>query len=445
MKSLLSMNNARIFIGTIFLVLLWGCESQTFSDASTPTAEVNASVRERFSFNDNWRFLKADTVGAEQPGFDDKHWRLLRLPHDWAIEVPFDRKHGARTGGLPVYGIAWYRKNFLLPAHAQGRLVSVEFDGAMYNAEVWINGHYLGKRPNGYIGFQYDLSPYLNYNGNNTIAVKLSPEELSSRWYPGAGLYRNTWLHIKNPIHVAHWGTRVTTDSVSQEQASVQLTTQIQHTLTQDALIQDPFTQDTSIHVITRLLNPQGHEVARSITPVIIAANSQEKLTQENLTQEKVTQTKVIRTKVIRTKVTQIMQVKNPALWELTTPNLHKAITELHHNGKVLDRYETRFGIRSISYTPEGFFLNGKPLRFKGVCMHHDLGALGAAVNRRATERQLDMMKSMGANAIRTSHNPPSPELVQLAEEKGILLQVEAFDVWEIAKVPNGMSVTCAT
>jgi beta-galactosidase len=365
--------------------------------------------RIRTSFNDNWHFLKADVVdknvvNAEQPMFDDKLWRQIRLPHDWAIEGPFDIQHGARTGGLPVVGMGLYRKTFSIPAEVKGQVVTIEFDGAMNNSEVWINGHFLGKRPYGYIGFQYDLSAYLNYGSKNVIAVKLSPEVLSSRWYPGAGLYRNTWLEIKNPVHVAHWGTRITTPVVSKQKADLAL----------NATVNNTSDVEMKVDVVTSIIDPQGQQVAQTTTPLDVKANSNATLSQTLL-------------------------VKNPALWQLAQPSMHKAITELRYKGKMIDRYETRFGIRSIRYTAsDGFFLNDQLVRFNGVCMHHDLGALGTAVNVRAIERQLDIMKSMGVNAIRTSHNPPSPELVQLAEEKGILLLVEAFDEWEIAKVPNG-------
>ena len=386
--------------------LLISC-AMAFGAGSVMAAAPSVSkevVRSRASFNENWKFLKMDAVGAEKPSFDDTAWRSLRLPHDWAIEGPFDVKYNARAGGLPFHGIGWYRKTFTVPATAKGSVVTVEFDGAMYNSEIWLNGHFLGNRPYGYVGFEYDLSAHLNYGGDNVIAVKLSPEDLSSRWYPGAGLYRNTWLAIKNPVHVAHWGTFVTTPAVTDKEAQVALATTVENS----------GKTDLTIDVSTVILDPAGKEVARGTAPLTIAAGAQAKLD-------------------------QALTVRNPARWDLATPQLHRAITELRRAGQMIDRYETRFGIRTIKYTAtEGFLLNEKLVRFNGVCMHHDQGALGAAVNWRATQRQLEIMKSMGVNAVRTSHNPPSPEFVALCDEMGILLQVEAFDVWEIAKVPNG-------
>jgi len=377
---------------------------QTGCTTSGTTAGAEALTRERRSFNDDWRFRKGDVPGAELPGFHDQDWRTVRLPHDWAIEGPFDVKYNARAGGLPSHGVGWYRKTFSVPAAAQGRVVTIEFDGAMYNSEVWINGHFLGNRPYGYVGFQYDLSAYLNYGGNNVMAVKLSPEDLSSRWYPGAGLYRNTWLEIKDPVHVAHWGTTVTSPSVNDTEAQVAVVTRVEN----------HGKSDEAIEVTTRLLDPQSRVVARNSAVLHVSAGSQAMLPQS-------------------------LTIQNPVRWDLDHPELHLAVTELRRKGQLVDRYESRFGIRTIRYTAaEGFYLNERLVRFNGVCMHHDLGALGTAVNWRATERQLQIMKSMGVNAIRTSHNPPSPELVELCDRMGVLLQVEAFDVWEIPKVPNG-------
>ncbi|RME71850.1 MAG: DUF4982 domain-containing protein [Verrucomicrobia bacterium] len=363
-----------------------------------------ASGRMRVSFNDDWRFHKGDAPGAEAPAFDDSGWRSVRLPHDWAIEGPFDVKYNARCGGLPFHGIGWYRKTFTVPAEAKGRVVTVEFDGAMYDSEVWVNGRFIGNRPYGYIGFEYDISAHLNYGGENVIAVKLSPEDLSSRWYPGAGIYRNTWLEIKDPVHVAHWGTFITTPSVEDGQAVVRVQTEIENVDTTGA----------AIEVKNTILDPDGKPVAEAAGGVRVDARDEVVVTRE-------------------------LVVTEPRRWDIVSPQLYTMVTEISRDGKVIDTVRNRFGIRTIEYTADkGFLLNGRVVRFQGVCLHHDLGALGAAVNRRATQRQLEIMKAMGANAVRTSHNPPSPELVELCDEMGILLQVEAFDVWEIAKVPNG-------
>ncbi len=363
-----------------------------------------ANARTRQSFNQDWLFQKGEQPGAEAPAFDDSKWRSLTLPHDWAIEGPFDVKYNARCGGLPFHGTAWYRKDFTLPADTAGKQVTIEFDGAMYDAHVWLNGTFLGSRPFGYIGFQLDLTPFINPGGNNTIAVRLSPEDLSSRWYPGAGLYRNVWLDIKAPTHIAHWGTTVTTPVVTDSSADVHIKSTVRHTGNAPA----------ALSLRTTLLDPSGKEVAGRTTGLALMPN-------ESLS------------------VTQDLEVPNPQRWDTHSPHLYTALTTIVDGDKEIDRYTTPFGIRTIEYKPaEGFFINGRHVRLNGVCMHHDLGALGAAVNRRATQRQLDIMKSMGVNAIRTSHNPPSPELLELCDEMGLLVQVEAFDCWEMPKVENG-------
>ena len=357
----------------------------------------------RVSFNEGWRFLKGDAEGAQDQVFDDASWRTVRLPHDWAIEGPFDVKYNARCGGLPFHGIGWYRKHFGVPSGVDGN-VAVEFDGAMNNSEVWINGHYLGSRPFGYMGFQFDLSDYLNYGGDNVIAVKLSPEDLSSRWYPGAGLYRNVWLEVKDPIHVGHWGTYITTPEVTDAQAVVVI----------ESAVVNTGTQESPVTVETVILDADGEEMDRVDSEVNVESGQ-------------------------TTVVSQSLVVSAPHRWDIDDPYLYCAVTQLNQDTDVIDVYETSFGIRTIEFDAEnGFVLNGRRVQLNGVCMHHDLGPLGAAVNRRATERQLQIMQEMGVNAIRTSHNPPSPEQLEFCDRLGLLCQVEAFDVWEMPKVPNG-------
>ena len=358
------------------------------------------------SFNDGWKFHKGAAAGASENDFDDSDWRTLDLPHDWAIEGPFDSSYNARSGGLPFHGIGWYRKQFDVPNSAKGKHVTLHFDGAMNNTKVWLNGELIGDRPNGYIGFSVDLSPHLNFGGSNVIAVQLSPEDFSSRWYPGAGIYRNTWLEMNNEIHVPKWGTFITTPNISENEASV-------HILTEIKSIAD---KDKVIHLQSVIYDPNNKEVANIKSRV---------QTKQNSTIE------AIQTTIIET----------PMLWDVDTPNLYKSITTILQGDTVLDTYKTTFGIRTIAYGADfGFKLNDKKTRFKGVCLHHDLGPLGAAVNKRATERQLEIMQEMGVNAIRTSHNPPSPEQVQLCDQMGLMIQVEAFDVWQTPKVKNDYS-----
>ncbi|SHK67940.1 beta-galactosidase [Reichenbachiella agariperforans] len=356
------------------------------------------------NFNASWLFYNDQVAGAESSDFDDSEWRKLDLPHDWAIEGPFDSKYNARAGGLPFHGTGWYRKHFTMPKNAEGKVVRIEFEGAMYNAHVWVNGQLVGNRPYGYIGFEFDISPYLNYDGSdNVVAVRLTPEDLSSRWYPGAGIYRSVWLKIDEPIHIAQWGTYITTPTVTDTKAVVQNETKVVN----------KSDQSKTVSIRQQYFDPQGNEVARIEEKIEIAAQA-------------------------TATASSYVNVEKPQRWDLDTPNLYSATTTVLDDDKVLDSYQTRFGIRSISYNTDGFYLNGRKVRFNGVCLHHDNGPLGAAVYRRADERKLQIMKDMGVNAIRTSHNPPSRELLELCDELGLLVQDEAFDVWKLAKVENG-------
>ena len=365
-----------------------------------------AAADSRASFDDNWRFLKEDALSAEKPAFDDTAWRTLNLPHDWAIEGPFDSKYSPNTGGLPVFGIAWYRKHFTIPAADRGKLYSVEFDGVMSNSQVFINGHELGGRPYGYSSFELDLTPYLNSSGDNVVAVRVAPEVDSSRWYPGAGIYRNVWLVVTGPVHVAHWGTYVTTPEVSEANAKVVVRTEIQN----------HNDQPSQVKVETSVVDETGKQVSTgSANYSVPAAGSQT--------------------------ANQSLKVGAPLMWDVDHPHLYQAVVKVSSGDAVLDTYTTPFGIRSVEFNRDkGFLLNGRVLKIRGVCNHHDLGALGTAVNQRAIERQLQIMKSMGVNAIRTSHNPPSPELLESCDRLGLLVMDEAFDMWRIPKVKNGYS-----
>ncbi len=362
------------------------------------------------SFNSDWRFHKGAADGAEATSYDDSDWRSLRLPHDWAIEGPFDKKYNARCGGLPFHGKGWYRKQFPTPNLSDGKRVAVEFDGAMYDAHVWVNGEFLGNRPFGYIGFEFDMTDALRVDGkDNVIAVRLQPKDLSSRWYPGAGLYRHVWLHVRPATHVPQWGVSVTTPSVTDQAASVAVETKVENTRS-DAV---------EVTVRQTVLAASGVVVAEAIQPSPTAIDSQESVT-----------------------VAQRLIVADPKRWGIGSPHLYTLRTELVIDGEVVDSSDSRFGVRTVEFGPEyGFKLNGERVAMKGVCMHHDLGPLGAAVNRRATRRQLEIMQAMGVNAIRTSHNPPSPELLDLCDEMGLLVIDEAFDCWRLPKVENGYNL----
>ncbi len=361
------------------------------------------------NFNKGWKFYLGDVENANNPDFDDSGWRDLKLPHDWSIEGEFSSDHPATPGGgaLPG-GIGWYRKSFSLPAADSARLVFIEFDGIYENSEVWINGNYLGKRPYGYSSFRYELTPYLNDGQKaNIIAVKVdNSHQPNSRWYSGSGIYRNVWLVKTSQIFVEHWGTFVTTPEVSEKSAIVNIKTTIGNRTG------DP----KSLSLKTIILNEKGKQVAEKTDDIAVADPVME--------------------------IEQQIVLKNPQLWSDTNPNLYTAVTRIFSGKKLCDDYKTPFGIRYFEFHPEkGFLLNGNPVKIRGVCDHHDLGCLGSAINTRAIERQLEILKAMGCNGIRTSHNPPAPELLDLCDRMGFIIMDEAFDVWAKPKTPYGYNL----
>jgi len=372
--------------------------------AAASAADWPAEAERRISFDLGWRFQKGELPGAEQPAFDDASWRALDLPHDWAIEGPFDPKISPHQGSLPSFGVAWYRKHFAAPAAGRGRTYTLELDGAMSNSTVYLNGRELGGRPYGYIGFAVDLTPALRFGGDNVLAVRLAPEEHSSRWYPGAGLYRHVWVDATGPVHVARWGTYVTTPAVTEAEATVSVRSELQNREATEA----------RVVLETSVVAADGREVARATSDATLPASA-------------------------TTSVAASVVVPKPTRWDVEHPYLYTVVSTLKRGTSVLDQYRTPFGIRTIEWGPtRGFVLNGRRVPLKGVCDHHDLGALGSAVSRRAIERQLEILKRMGANAIRTSHNPPAPELLDAADRMGFLVMDEAFDMWGQPKVPNG-------
>lgn len=363
-----------------------------------------------------WKFMKGDVADAMKPDFDDKQWEAVTVPHDWAIYGPFDRSHDlqevavtqnletaasvktGRTGGLPYVGVGWYRTTFEAPA---GKLVSLVFDGAMSEARVYVNGQEVCFWPCGYNSFHCDVTPYLNKEGaKNLLAVRLENRPQSSRWYPGAGIYRNVRVVATEAVHVPVWGTQLTTPHVSAEYASVCLKTTVEGAGMKD------------VRILTQILSPEGEVVASKDNTMKI--NHGQPFEQNFL-------------------------VDAPRLWSPETPYLYKAVSKIYVDGQQTDEYSTRFGIRSIELVADkGFFLNGQHRKFQGVCNHHDLGPLGAAINVAALRRQLTLLKDMGCDAIRTSHNMPAPELVELCDEMGFMMMVEPFDEWDIAKCENG-------
>jgi len=369
----------------------------------TSTSFANSRPGKRVLFTQDWRFHLGDVANGQDAGLDDAQWRQLDLPHDWSIEGEFSENAPSGTGGgaLPG-GLAWYRKTFTIPMTSKGKQVFVEFDGVYRNSEVWINGHYLGKRPYGYISFAYELTPHLIYGGGpNTIAVKVdNSQQPNSRWYSGSGIYRNVWLTTLDPVHVEQWGTYVTTPQVSAQSATVVIKTKVRNGSNSGA----------PVNLTTLIQDANGRVVARSVANAVAAKGA-------------------------HAEVSQTLKVSSPSLWSDDRPYVYKVVSQLQQGGRVVDSYETPLGLRSFRFdVDKGFFLNGKPVKIRGVCNHHDLGSLGSAVNTRALERQLEMLKEMGVNGIRTSHNPPAPELLELTDKMGFIVMDEAFDMWKIEK-----------
>ncbi len=421
-----------------------------------PAAEVTASPRDRVSFNVDWRFTKGDPAGTgdqlayakikdwvvatgddllnaaaakparpagnlgadvacTQPVFDDSAWRKLDLPHDWAIEGPFipqtEPNSDGATGRLPWAGIGWYRKHFTLAPDDATRRIYLDLDGAMSYATVWCNGQFAGGWPYGYSSWRLDLTSFVKPGADNVVAIRLENPPQSSRWYPGAGIYRNVWLVKTAPVHVAQWGTFVTTPSVSKESATVDVQVTVQNDTTANANVEVA----TALFALDANGTRTGDAVATAApSPVTRLAAGRQVL------------------------VSQSLAVVQPRLWSTKSPNRYVAVTTVSENGKALDIYETPVGIRTAVFdAARGFLLNGERVAIQGVCDHHDLGALGSALNVRALERQLEILRAMGCNAIRTSHNPPAPELLELADRLGFVVMDEAFDCWARGKRTN--------
>ena len=353
------------------------------------------------------------TLAVVRPDYDDSAWRRLDLPHDWGIEGPFDQDLPGDTAKLPWHGVGWYRKTFPLPATDAGRRLLLEIDGAMSHSAVWLNGRFVGGWPYGYSTFHLDLTPYAKPGETNTLAIRLDNPTESSRWYPGGGIYRHVRLVKTAPVHFEPWSTVITTPKVSAESALVDVRVEVANREQHAA----KFTVRVDLHA----LDSDGR-------PETAAAASGEPQTFE------------VKPGLPR-QTSFSLPVASPRLWDLAAPHRYVAVATLERDGRVLDRLETPFGIRSLALDAErGLLLNGRPVRIHGVCQHHDLGALGAAVHVAALERQLRILRDMGVNSIRTSHNPPTPELLDLCDRMGLLVQVEAFDCWAIGKKKNDYS-----
>jgi beta-galactosidase len=351
-----------------------------------------------------------------QSDFDDNSWEKVNLPHDWAIKGPFFEGPNPEVGGgmgrLPSPGVAWYRKKLNIPASDAGKSIFLDIDGAMSYAMVWLNGKLVGGWPFGYNSWRLDLTPYVKLGEQNQLAIRIDNPPNSSRWYPGGGIYRNVWLSKTNPLHVAHWGTYITTSDVSKSSAKINL----------EITIDNNSPIDASVSAITKVfeLDSEGKQSGDIVAEI---KTSNTKITSRN-----------------KGEVKGYVILENPKLWgppPTQIPNRYVAVTTLMQNEKQIDQYETKFGIRSLKFDPNsGVYVNNELIKLKGVNLHHDLGALGAAFNTRAAERQLEILKEIGCNAIRTAHNPPAPEFLELTDRMGFLVMDEAFDVWKRRKTP---------
>ncbi|WP_329439106.1 glycoside hydrolase family 2 TIM barrel-domain containing protein [Streptomyces canus] len=383
---------------------------------ATPVAQAaesagNASGRRTVALRDGWRFALVDPGGitdptgeytdAAAPGYDDSGWREIAVPHDWSIELAPTTENGTTSGtGFFPGGLGWYRLAFTLPSAFAGKRISVEFDGVYMDSYVYCNGTEAGRHPYGYTGFALDLTELLHTDGTteNVIAVKVQNRLPSCRWYSGSGIYREARLVVTDPVHVERWGTQVTTPEITAERARVRVRTSVV----------DESGTAGPVEIRSRIRDPRGRIVARTATTITVGAKATE---------------------------THELTVPEPRLWDIAEPHRYTLETELRRDGELVDTYRTPFGLRTFRFDPdEGFDLNGTHHKIKGVDLHHDLGALGAAVSIDAIRRQMTIMKSMGVNAFRTSHNPPSPEMIQVCEELGIVMLVEAFDCWRTGK-----------
>lgn len=375
------------------LILVFACAGLQLS--------AQTQVRSVEDFNQNWKFFLGDDPKAFAADYPDTKWRRLNLPHDWGVEGTFSKSHPATFGGgaLPG-GTGWYRKQFTVPASLKGKYIAVDFDGVYRNSEVWVNGHYLGKRPNGYISFQYEISAFLHYGAKNNIAVKVdNSRQPNSRWYSGSGIYRDVKLITLDPVHVDHWGTFVSSSVLNQNlyKVNIQVSIKKRSTLPVNVLL-----RNTIYDARKKLVG--ATEKMLTLTNTGTSSNAE-------------------------------IEIAKPRLWSDTDPYLYQVQTQIVVDGKVVDDYETPLGIRTFSFDADrGFILNGKEIKIKGVCNHHDLGALGTAFNVRAAARQLELLKAMGCNGIRTSHNPPASALLDLCDKMGFIVMDEAFDMWEKKK-----------
>jgi len=387
------------------LKLITLCLIGTIALSFAPST-VQATSRTTLSFDSGWLFLKSDASGAESPSFNDSAWRKLDVPHDWSIEGPFDKDNPTRgSGGFLPSGVGCYRKHFKLAPDSKNKRVFIDFDGVMANSDVWINGFHLGKRPYGYVSFRYELTARLNLDGDNVLAVRADTSaQPASRWYSGAGIYRHTRLVVTDPIHMGHWDTFITTPQVAADKAVVLVRTTVVN--------QSTVARNVALEITLVDAKGRTHKTPVTTTQSVAPGKSVD--------------------------FKQEIVVQNPLVWDKDQPYLYKAITRVRADKSIVDEETSVFGIREFHFDANtGFWLNGKNFKLKGVCLHHDGSAFGAAVPLRVWERRLEILRSLGVNAIRTAHNPPSPEFLDLCDRMGFLVMDEMFDAWTVAKNPH--------
>lgn len=389
-------------VGVLLLVIVLTMCSTGSGKVSSP-----GRIRVEESFDFDWKFFKADAAELQRPDFVDSAWRTLNLPHDWSIEGPYSKTHptGGSGGYLPT-GIGWYRKHFSIPQQYKDKKVVIEFDGVYMNSDVWINGHHLGNHPYGYTSFYYDMTAYLNYGDKeNVLAVRVDNlKQPNTRWYSGSGIYRHVRLLVMDKLHISHWGTFVTADDVSKVSADVNIKTRVKN--------ENDVPKETIL--ITAIVDRDGKTVGTMQTGHNIAADGEHEFVQH-------------------------FKIEKPHLWSVDSPYLYKVRSMIKDGDKPADDAETPLGIRKIHFDADrGFLLNGEQVKINGVCIHHDGGCVGAAVPQRVLERRLEILKEMGCNALRISHNPPASELLDMCDRMGFLVVDEAFDEWKWGKREYG-------
>src|SRR5690625_3685123 len=355
-------------------------------------------TEKEFEMDFDWLFYKGDPQGAHELEFDDSNWKILNIPHDWSVEEQFNENNpSGQSGGFLPGGIGWYRKHFDLPEVASEKKVYIYFDGVYRNSEVWCNGHFVDKRPYGYVGFFYDLTSYVNYEEGNIIAVRVdNSDQPNCRWYTGSGIYRSVWLRICEPLHINNWGTYITTPKITETEATVDVETTVKNNY-----------ETAKNFTLETLIYDEADQLAtKKFKDIVIEAG-------ETLN------------------VCQSLIVQDPQLWSTDSPNLYRALSRLTTNDKIIDDYTTTFGIRDVRFTSNlGMTVNSKLVKLKGVNIHHDAGSVGSAVPVRILESRLQTLKNIGCNAIRCSHNPPDKELLNLCDRMGFLVIDESFDKW---------------